>query len=74
MLVLTLGQAIGLSFVLGLILMVIYVRFIEPRYDNMPEDLRLTKEERERMKEMGFDTYEAHRDYINDLMGYKYLK
>nr|DAS51288.1 MAG TPA: NICKEL AND COBALT RESISTANCE PROTEIN BINDING PROTEIN, SENSOR PROTEIN [Caudoviricetes sp.] len=74
MLVLTLGQAIGLSFVLGIILMVIYVRFIEPRYDNMPEDLRLTKEERERMKEMGFDTYEAHRDYINDLMGYKYLK
>lgn len=74
MLVLTLGQAIGLSFVLGIILMVIYVRFIEPRYDNMPEDLRLTKEERERMKEMGFDTYEAHRDYINDLMGYNYLK
>ena len=74
MLVLTLGQAIGLSFVLGIILMVIYVRFIEPRYDNMPEDLRLAKEERERMKEMGFDTYEAHRDYINDLMGYKYLK
>lgn len=74
MLVLTLGQAIGLSFVLGIILMVIYVRFIEPRYDNMPEDLRLTKEERERMKEIGFDTYEAHRDYLNDLMGYKYLK
>lgn len=74
MLVLTLGQALGLSFILGIILMVLYVRFIEPRYNNMPEDLRLTKEERERMKEMGFDTYEAHRDYINDLMGYKYLK
>lgn len=74
MLVLTLGQALGLSFILGIILMVIYVRFIEPRYNNIPEDLRLTKEERERMKEMGFDTYEAHRDYINDLMGYKYLK
>lgn len=74
MLVLTLGQAIGLSFVLGIILMVLYVRFIEPRYNNMPEDLRLTKEERERMKEIGFNTYEAHRDYINDLMGYKYLK
>lgn len=74
MLVLTSGQAIGLSFVLGIILMVIYVRFIEPRYNNMPEDLRLTREERERMKEMGFDTYEAHRDYINDLMGYNYLK
>lgn len=54
--------------------MVLYIRFIEPRYNNMPEDLRLTKEDRERMKEMGFDTYEAHRDYINDLMGYKYLK
>ena len=74
MLVLTLGQAIGLSFILGIILMILYVRFIEPRYNNMPEDLRLTREERERMKEMGFDTYEAHRDYINDLMGYKYLK
>lgn len=74
MLVLTLGQALGLSFILGIILMVLYVRFIEPRYNNMPEDLRLTKEERERMKEIGFDTYEAHRDYINDLMGYKYLK
>ncbi len=74
MLVLTLGQALGLSFILGIILMVLYVRFIEPRYNNMPEDLRLTKEERERMKEMGFDTYEAHIDYINDLMGYKYLK
>lgn len=74
MLVLTLGQALGLSFVLGIILMVLYVRFIEPRYNNMPEDLRFTKEERERMKEMGFDTYEAHSDYINDLMGYKYLK
>ena len=74
MLVLTLGQALGLSFILGIILMVLYIRFIEPRYNNMPEDLRLTKEDRERMKEMGFDTYEAHRDYINDLMGYKYLK
>lgn len=74
MLVLTLGQALGLSFILGIILMVLYVRFIEPRYNNMPEDLRLTKEDRERMKEIGFDTYEAHRDYINDLMGYKYLK
>lgn len=74
MLVLTLGQALGLSFVLGIILMVLYVRFIEPRFDNTPDDIRLTKEDRERMKEMGFDTYEAHRDYINDLMGYKYLK
>ena len=74
MLVLTLSQALGLSFILGIILMILYVRFIEPRYNNMPEDLRLTKEERERMKEMGCDTYEAHRDYINDLMGYKYLK
>ena len=69
MFVLTLGQAIGLAFVLGLIMMVLNVRF-----NNMPEDLRFTKEERERMKEMGFDTYEAHRDYLNDLMGYKYLK
>lgn len=74
MLVLTLGQAIGLAFVLALIIMVLYVRFIEPRFNNIPEDLRLTKEDRERMKEIGFDTYEAHRDYINDLMGYKYLK
>ena len=74
MLVLTLSQALGLSFILGIILMILYVRFIEPRYNNMPEDLRLTREERERMKEMGFDTYEAHRDYINDLMGYNYLK
>lgn len=74
MLVLTLGQAIGLAFVLALIIMVLYVRFIEPRYNNIPDDIRLTKEDRERMKEMGFDTYEAHRDYINDLMGYKYLK
>lgn len=74
MLVLTLGQAIGLAFVIALIIMVLYVRFIEPRYNNIPDDIRLTKEDRERMKEMGFDTYEAHRDYINDLMGYKYLK
>lgn len=74
MLVLTLSQALGVSFILGIILMILYVRFIEPRYNNMPEDLRLTREERERMKEMGFDTYEAHRDYINDLMGYNYLK
>ena len=74
MLVLTLGQAIGLAFVLALIMMVLYVKFIEPRYNNMSEDLRFTEEERERMKEMGFDTYEAHRDYLNDLMGYKYLK
>lgn len=74
MLVLTLSQALGVSFILGIILMILYVRFIEHRYNNMPEDLRLTREERERMKEMGFDTYEAHRDYINDLMGYNYLK
>lgn len=74
MLVLTLGQAIGLAFVIALIMMVLYVRFIEPRYNNIPDDIRLTEEDRERMKEMGFDTYEAHRDYINDLMGYKYLK
>ena len=44
MLVLTLGQAIGLAFVLALIMMVLYVKFIEPRFNNMPEDLRLTKE------------------------------
>ena len=74
MLVLTLGQAIGLAFVIALIIMVLHIRFIEPRYNNIPDDIRLTKEDRERMKEMGFDTYEAHRDYINDLMGYKYLK
>lgn len=74
MLVLTLGQAIGLAFVLGLIMMVLYVKFIEPRFNNMPDDLRFTEEERKRAEEIGMSTYEQHRDYLNDLMGYKYLK
>lgn len=74
MFVLTLGQAIGLAFVLALIMMVLYVKFIEPRFNKMPDDLHFTKEELERMHELGLDTYEGYKNHLNDLMGYKYLK